>query len=887
LLNESSANQVELTAAYIKTFVNIAYMAEIKRSLAVVIGIDQYSNGIPALQTAVNDAEEIAATLKSKYEYQVVLMLDGDANSDKFNSLLTTLEQHKLFLPDGSQIEIEETDRLFFYFAGHGIALDTLDNADGPAGFLVPQDARMDNNSSLLSMKRLHDALQNLPCRHLLIILDCCFAGAFRWAGNREAVRQDKLYRERYDRFISSCAQQVITSASHDEKAADYLYPFGQRSEHEGHSPFAEFLLKALRGEVDLSMDSVLTATELYVYLHSELGKINAKQIPNFCQLKRHDKGEYIFPIPSFDRNDLASAPAISENTNPYRGLKSFEEEDTQLFFGRKKLITKLATFMMNQPLTVVLGASGSGKSSLVKAGLIPYLKLGIGEWGMGHGSGCAVLVSDQVEHLPSWGMERISYSHCPLPIAQLPIPQEWRILAPVRLGESPFVALNKTLIKENLPTFAFPRKAFEQELQNLYQSVGEWSRLNPQAKLLLVIDQFEELVTVCQDETESKKFFEGLARAIKAFPEQLRIVVTLRNDFEPQFRDTPLEPYWESGRFVMPKISREELRSCIVEPAAAKVMYFDPPSLVDEIIDEVAQMPGALPLLSFTLSELYLKYIQSVRVGKRNNRAITQSDYAELGGVTRSLTKRADFEYDELVKLDPAYSQTIKHVMLRMVAVGSSDLTRRRVLCKELEYPQAENTRVKLVISRFVAARLLVKGRDIENNEYVEPAHDALIREWQKLLNWKKQELGSLVLQTELRPTANKWATQKHDKKAVGLLWNDDPRLPLVQQLLKSDIGWLNLTELEFVKRSIEKRRNEYLKAIAIVSAVMILLSQLTAFGFIQLRFSIVNNSALEIRRIPLVSNWQSYVQSACPQLHNYTMQIPQTTEADIAEDK
>ncbi|NEU73722.1 caspase family protein [Hassallia byssoidea VB512170] len=811
-------------------------MAEIKRSLAVVIGIDEYSNGIPALQTAVNDAKEIAATLKSKYEYQVLLLLDGDANSDKFNSLLTALEQHKLFLPDGSQIEIQETDRLFFYFAGHGIALDTLDNADGPAGFLVPQDAGWNNDGTWLSMTRLHDALQKLPCRHLLIILDCCFAGAFRWAGDREAVRQNIHYRERYDRFISSCAQQVITSASDDEKAVDCLYPFGQRCEHDGHSPFALVLLKALRGEVDLSQDGLLTATELFVYLQSEFYKINAKQTPNLRHLKHHDDGDYIFPIPSFDRNHLAPAPAISKNTNPYRGLKSFEEEHSQLFFGRNKLISKLAEFMIDRPLTVVLGASGSGKSSLVKAGLIPYLKLGT--------------------------------SH-----------QEWRILAPVRPGESPFVALNKTLIKENLPIFAEPNKAFEQELQNLYQSVGEWYRLNPQAKFLLVIDEFEELVTVCQDETESQKFFEGLARAIKAFPEQLRIVVTLRNDFEPQFRNTPLEPYWESGRFVMPKISRQELRSCIVEPAAAKVMYFDPPSLVDEVIDEVVQMPGALPLLSFTLSELYLKYIQSVKEGKRNNRAITQSDYAELGGVTRSLTKRADFEYDELVKLDPAYSQTIKHVMLRMVAVGSSDLTRRRVLCKELEYPQAENTRVKLVISRFVAARLLVKGRDIENNEYVEPAHDALIREWQKLLNWKKQELASLVLQTELRPTANKWATQKHDKKAVGLLWYNDPRLPLVQQLLKSDIGWLNLTELEFVKRSIQKRRNKHLKAIAILSAVMILLSQLTAFGFIQLRFSIVNNSVEEIR--------QSSLQSTCFQLHNFSKKIPQTTEADIAEDK
>ena len=109
---------------------------------------------------------------------------------------------------------------------------------------------------------------------------------------------------------------------------------------------------------------------------------------------------------------------------------------------------------------------------------------------------------------------------------------------------------------------------------------------------------------------------------------------------------------------------------------------------------------------------------------------------------------------------------------------------------------------------------------------------------------------------------------------------------MPLVQQLFKSDVGWFNLTELKFVKRSIQKRRNKHLNTIAMVSAVMILLSQLTAFGFIQLRFSIVNNSAEEIMRSHIVSNWQSSPQYACPQLHNITMQIPRKSEAGIAED-
>ncbi|MBW4569668.1 MAG: caspase family protein [Tolypothrix carrinoi HA7290-LM1] len=826
-------------------------MPDIKRSFAVLIGINQYINNIPELKTACNDAQKIAETLEKKYHYNVLTLLDTDATHAQINNLLTALEAHTLPSSDNSKIQIQETDRVFFYFAGHGIALDALDSADGPTGFLVPQDARMDNDSSLLPMKRLHDALIKLPCRHILIILDCCFAGAFRWAGNRDAVRQNKVYRERYDRFISSCAQQVITSAGDDEKAADSLYRFGERNEDSGNSPFAELLLNALSGKADFSSDGVITATEIYVYIHGELGKTSVKQTPGFCQLIRHDKGEYIFPVPGFDPNKLAPAPALDENTNPYRGLNSFEEKDSSLFFGRKALIEKLQAFIINQPLTVVLGASGSGKSSLVKAGLITQLKVGHGAMGNGQWEKTRSQLPITNSQFP------MPHAPCPMPIAQLPIPQEWRILAPIRPGESPFKALNNALLQEKLPTFVQPKLQFEEELQTLYQNIKAWTEAHKNAKLLLVIDQFEELVTLCRNEDERLKFMSGLARAISAFPEQLRIVVTLRNDFEPQFRNTPLEAYWTAARFIVPAMSRLELRDCIVEPATARVMFFEPPTLVDQIIDEVAQMPGALPLLSFTLSELYLKYIKSAREDKRNNRAITQADYEELGGVTRSLTQRADYEYDELIKLDSAYAHTIKHVMLRMVAIGVGDLARRRVLLSELEYPKAENTRVKLLIERFLAARLLVGGQDTEGNSYVEPAHDVLVRGWQKLLTWKDQELGSLLLQRELTPTANKWTTQRRDKQAVGLLWNNDPRLPLVKQISESDKSWLNSIELEFVQRSITRRRNNRRRTVGIVSGVIASLTGLTIFALVQLQLSLLSQlqekAAIAENRLPI----------------------------------
>ncbi len=749
-------------------------MTGIQRSIAVVIGVNQYENGIPPLKTAVNDAKKLAKILEIQYQYQVLSFLDTDATYAQLNHLLTALENQTLPLADGSTIQIQPDDRIFFYFAGHGIAVDELGSSDVPTGYLVPQDAHLDNDDSLLTMRRLHDALLKLSCLHLLVILDCCFAGAFRWAENREAVRRSTMYRERYERFMSGCAQQVITSAASDERAADSLYRLGHRNEHSEHSPFAQLLFNALKGEADLCKDGVMTATEIYVYIHSQLSQLTAKQTPCFYQLKNHDKGEYIFAVPEFDPNNLESAPALDESTNPYRGLESFEEQHSKLFFGRKSLIQKLEKCVTKHPLTVVLGPSGAGKSSLVKAGLIPQLKLG---------------------------------------------DKQWRILAPIRPGEAPFKALNKTLEKEKMPVFT-DSNAFEQELQTLVHSVKAWTQVHPEIMLLLVIDQFEELITLCHDEHERIKFLAGLAKAIKAFPEQLRIVVTLRSDFEAQFPDKllepdeqfpdkPLEPCYPK-RFIISAMTREELRSVIVKPAAEKALYFDPPTLVDQLIDEVVQMPGALPLLSFTLSELYLKYIKNVKKGEASERVITTKDYGKLGGVTRSLTHRADRECEKLVELDPAYEQTIKHVMLRMVAVGTSELARRRVLYNELNYPEPEQTRVNQVIERFAAARLLVKGKDIEGNPYIEPAHDALVRGWSKLRQWKDHELNSVLLQRELTSIASKWAKEKSPKKAMGLLWDHDPRLELVKQVYESDDNWLNSLESDFLQHSLwQKRKN------------------------------------------------------------------------------
>lgn len=589
-------------------------MRDINRSLAVVIGINEYSNGIPRLETAVNDAQDLAELLKEKYDYQVLLLLNHDATQSRLNDLLAHLTRNILPLSDGKQVQIKSNDRLLFFFAGHGFASDVENNTNGLAGYLVPQDGQRDYHDTWVSMQRLHDSLTELPCRHLLVILDCCFAGSFRWAvRDREAVRREKLYRERYEQYVSGIARQVITSADHDERAADTHYSFQPRNDkHLSHSPFAELLLRGLNGEADYTKDNIITARELFLYLETELPKKTHNQTPDLIPIKNHGKGNYIFPLPDFDRNLLLSNYKPSES-------ESSEAEDNTIS-SKLLLNDKLLEFLTLQHLTMLLGSSGLRKSKLAKARLIKHS----------------------------------------------------------------------------------------------------------------------------------------------------------------------------------------------------------------------------------SLRDLSLKYIKSLTESKDREREMNEEDREDSGQLTQSLTQAADWEYDQLVGRDRAYANTIRNVMLRMVAVDGGELTRRRVPDDELVYPEPENTRVKQVIARFCAAGLLLRRRGIEGNGYIEPADDILVEEWSKVLLWKQQELRNLLLQQELTPIAYQWANQKQqDKQAFRLLWNNDPRLPLIKQICEEKDNWLNAFESEFVKSSIERKRHKRRRIIASVTGAIASLYGFTLFALYQLEISRLQEKA------------------------------------------
>ncbi len=788
------------------------------KSHAVVIGIDAYGEGIPPLRTAVHDATEIARVLGTAYGYSVRLLTE-DVSLARLQAVFGEALPH----------EVEGDDRVLVYFAGHGIALD---GDDGPAGYLIPQDARRQDKRSFLPMTELNRSLDVLPCRHLLLVLDCCFAGAYRWSSTRDlGALPEVIHRERFDRYIKDPAWQVITSAAHDQKALDVvageiLGSRGGSRGDAGHSPFAAAFLRALeKGEADLiprgglgapAGDGVITATELYLYLRESV-EVGAEadghlQTPGLWPLKKHGKGEFIHLVPGHPLN-LPPAPALDEASNPWRGLQSYDEQHAGVFFGRSRFVAALADRIRARPLTVVLGASGTGKSSVVKAGLLSHLR----------------------------GTE----------------PGAWEILPPIRPGKSPLASLaGLSLPSEPADDLDAHLADFRVDPEALARRVGAWASREPGGRrLLLIVDQFEELITLSWDAAERGDFMALLQRALAVHPGRLRVVLTLRSDFEPQFTQTPLQVEWLSSRIVVPAMTLDEYREAIEVPALVKVLYFQgkgsSQEFIDRLIGDVANTPGALPLLSFTLSELYRHYLE--RQG--DDRSLREVDYERLGGVGGSLRNRANEVYDGLP--DDGHRRTMRTVMLRMVSVEGGELTRRHVLKKELCYDEPEeNRRVEEVISRLTGARLVVEGKEPDDQTYVEPAHDELIRGWDRLAEWTRDGLSTIQLRQVLSPSVRDWCAD--GRFDPDKLWHANPRLALlsaelglpfnwrkyVTKLIRRRLArgftadhprttWLNVDESHFVIQSLARRHRTTTIAAAVTVGVIGVLLGLTVTAF------------------------------------------------------
>ncbi len=742
-------------------------------SIAVVIGINTYGRGVPPLRTAVNDARRLGEILARQHGYDVIHLLDEDATGARLVSLL----KHDL------PARVGPDDRLVFYYAGHGVAVD---GQDGPNGYLLPADASRADESTFLSMPLVSDALAALPCRHALVILDSCFSGAFRWGSTRSAgVLPEVIHQERYARFVRDAAWQVITSAAQDQEALDRLASgtLGGRDDQGEHSPFALALFEALEGQGDVvprnGGDGLITATELYLYIDDRLQvatiEAGKRQTPRLWPMARHDKGEFVFTVPGRELS-LPPAPPLGFDANPWRGLAAYDRADAPLFFGRDAPAAALHEAVEHSAFVAVLGSSGSGKSSLVKAGVLP-------------------------------GFETDT---------------RWQVLPVVRPGTTPLDALAQAV-----STLHPGGPAIAPEL--VESAVDAWCQENIGRRLLLVVDQCEELVTMTRAASDRDAVLTLLARLIEAHPLQFTLMITLRTDFEPQFDRSSLGPGWKDARFVVPPMSRADLKAVIEQPASARVLYFDPPALVDTLLDDVVNTPGGLPLLSFALSEMYVRYVTR----QSSDRALTKDDYETIGGVVGALRSRADQEYDAL---DEAHRASMRHLMLRMVAGGAGSLAKRRVSDRELAFADpAETARVREVLRRLTAARLVVEGSASDGEGYAEPAHDALVRAWGRLIGWIHEANADAIplgMRQKLSSAALEWSRTADRAAQRGLLWSDSARSALLAPIVRTGATWLNAHERAFAERSVRGRRNARRARVATTIAMAVLAVASVMFG-------------------------------------------------------
>jgi formylglycine-generating enzyme required for sulfatase activity len=434
----------------------------------------------------------------------------------------------------------------------------------------------------------------------------------------------------------------------------------------------------------------------------------------------------------------------------PYRDLRAFREQDAPYFFGRETFTEELVAAVDRRPFVAVVGPSGSGKSSVVQAGLIPVLR-GRGSWEVG---------------------------------ILRPGRDPWRSLAGCLLG-----------LLQGEPSA-------EQEYERLEQ-IGEFARNlkepDPSARdlslhdlverllaksqglehLLLVVDQWEELYTYkTTGPPAATHFADVLMEATASSP--VTVVLTLRADFTGRaIEHRPLRDRLQEATVFLGAMTRAELEQAVTGPAQRVGLDFEP-GLVGRILDAVGGEPGNLPLLEFCLSLL---------CARRQGGHMRQAAYEAIGGVQGAIVRQADTVIDEIEARDPGRGEVARDVFLQLVQLGEgTEDTRRRAVLREF------GATARPVVTDLATARLVVTGRDPGGGqETVEVAHEALIRRWPRLQAWLDQDRDDLYLRREVGRAAAAWAEHGEAHR-----WSDERVIRETAPALRRLASRFALTEPE-----------------------------------------------------------------------------------------
>lgn len=449
---------------------------------------------------------------------------------------------------------------------------------------------------------------------------------------------------------------------------------------------------------------------------------------------------KFVAAVRQMDVSGFAASPGASQTAeywsrhSPFRGLQMFQPEDAWLFFGRDSEIEELLIRLGQFPILTVIGNSGCGKSSLVRAGLVPALRAGRFRYG----------------NLPVGG---------------------WRV-AIVRPSGAPFDYLTEILPSQLAPELSVGEQAgFIAECRSKLPGGGEAlldaisalvnaaGKNSSGTRVLLVVDQFEELFTLTASRDLRERYIEALLAAARwdaSVP--VHLVLILRADFYAHcLEHAGLSRCLQANLYNVPRMSHEQMRDAIEKRLALAGAHAEP-GLIDSLLDDVGTEPGDLALLEHALGRLWEKC-------GGFGRTLSNSAYSSIGRLRGALSAHANEVYGEIA--DPEQKQLVQRIFLELVQLGEgAPDTRRRVRKADLLALGAAEE-VEPVLARLTASRLIsMSGVGAET--FAEVSHEALIREWSTLREWLAQNREELQLGRRLLEAAQEWDDLKRDPGAL-----------------------------------------------------------------------------------------------------------------------
>jgi WD40 repeat protein/tRNA A-37 threonylcarbamoyl transferase component Bud32 len=484
-----------------------------------------------------------------------------------------------------------------------------------------------------------------------------------------------------------------------------------------------EFARAALAVAVDEASRRLVDVASRAAAGRSDLSEVEAELTGNVIDLQLAREQARALSGPH------TPARAAAEGICPFKGLASFEPIDADYFFGRERLVAELVARIVGAGFLGIVGPSGSGKSSVLRAGLLPALAGGV-----------------------------------------LPGSEGWRRLL-MRPGERPLEELRRALVSG-------AKDPLTEALEALPSG----------ARLLVAVDQLEELFTACRSDAERVGFADTLARAAADPEGRAVVVIALRADFYGRFAAYPgFAELLGTNHVLVGPMQASEFRRAVELPAGRVGLRVEP-ELSDALVDDVEGEPGALPLLSTSLLELWQK---------RQDNALTLVAYRESGGVHGAVARLADGTY---ARVPEGRRQVVRAIMLRLVGEGAGDEpVRRRAPLAELDLER--NADVAEVLATLADSRLVTVSEGS-----VEVAHEALLREWPRLSGWIEEDAEGRRLRRHITQAATEWDVAGRDqgelyrgaRLAAALDWTADHALDV------------NELEREFVTESREASETE-----------------------------------------------------------------------------